>query len=443
MGFEFRLPDIGEGVVEGEIVKWLVKIGDSVDIDQPMVEVMTDKATVVISSPRAGVVRETRAAEGDVAPVGSVIVVIDEPSGGETRGRPSSSEASKPSETSGAPSAPAGGSDPSARAGGSNPSAASTSGSAPVAAPLAGNQDPIRAAPATRRLARESGVDLSTIAGTGPAGRITSDDVRRAQTSRASTAPHGVSAPAAPAALDVADNDQVVPVRGVRRRIWDGMTRSAFTAPHFTFVEECDMTEMVGYRARLNGVLNPDEGRLSFLPFIVKAVCSALRDFPELNGQVDEQGPAFARRSSRHIGIAVAADQGLTVPVVRHADRWSLVGLAREIKRLSDAVRGGTVNPKDLGGSTFTITSLGKDGGLWATPILNYPEVGILGVHRLQRRPMVPDGEDRVVIRDMMNLSLSCDHRWVDGHVAARFTYRLIELLEKPDRLVVEMGGAG
>lgn len=417
MAFEFKLPDIGEGVVEGEIVKWLVGPGDAVEIDQPLVEVMTDKATVVIPSPKAGKVAELRGEEGDVAAVGSVIVVL------EVAGEASSSSAASP-----APSAAE-----------SAPAAAS-----PAAAPASVSRK--LAAPATRRLARELGVDLDAVDGSGPAGRVMADDVRKQAEAPAASAAAAAPAPAAPARPSAGPapaaaegEDQAIPIRGIRRKIWDSMARSAFTAPHFTFVEECDVTELQSFRKRLNARIDEADARLTFLPFIIKATCVALEEMPELNGQVDDANQAFIRRARKNIGIAVAADQGLTVPVVRDADRRSLVDLAKEVKRLADSVRDGRIASADLGGSTFTVTSLGKEGGLFATPILNYPEVGILGVHRLQKRPVVGEG-DRIEVRSFINLSLSCDHRLIDGHIAARFAYRVIELLQSPDELVLHMG---
>jgi pyruvate/2-oxoglutarate dehydrogenase complex dihydrolipoamide acyltransferase (E2) component len=235
------------------------------------------------------------------------------------------------------------------------------------------------------------------------------------------------------------ETDERIPVRGLRRRIWENMQQSAFTAAHFTFVEECDATEIVALRKRFNDKLQKDEAKFTFLPFIVKAVVAALKQFPLMNGHVDDDAMEFIKRADYHIGIAVASERGLIVPVVRHADRRSLVDLQREIVRLADAVRDNKLTQDDLGGSTFTITSLGKDGGIFATPIINYPEVAIMGVHKISRRPMVKDDDDRVVIRDMMNLSLSFDHRLVDGHVGAAFTYTVIRLLENPDRLMMEM----
>jgi pyruvate dehydrogenase E2 component (dihydrolipoamide acetyltransferase) len=215
------------------------------------------------------------------------------------------------------------------------------------------------------------------------------------------------------------------------------MTQSAFTAAHFTFVEECDATEVAAVRERFNARLVADEGKLTFLPFIVKAVVSALRRFPALNGHVDDDAMEFVQRGDFHIGIAVASERGLVVPVVRHADRRSILELSQEIRRLAEAVRTGTLATDDLGGSTFTITSLGKDGGIFATPIINYPEVAIMGVHKMAKRPVVRG--DEVVVREMMNLSLSFDHRLIDGHVGAAFTYAVIRLLEDPDRLMMEM----
>jgi pyruvate dehydrogenase E2 component (dihydrolipoamide acetyltransferase) len=429
MAFEFKLPDIGEGVVEGEIVKWLVQPGDPIAVDQPMVEVMTDKATVVIPSPIAGTVSETRGAEGDIVEVHSVIVVIEAGAAA-----PAAPVAAAPAPVAAAPVTPA-----------PVPAAPVAPAPAPVAvapaapAPIAAGGK-VLAAPATRRLARELGIDISTIKGTGPAGRVSSDDVRAAGTpvaaAPAPTAPAVARpAPAGPSAVE--DLDVTIPVRGVRRRIWDSMTKSAFTAAHFTFVEECDCTDLVETRGRFNGQLKEGEPKMNYLPFIAKAVVASLKKFPALNGHVDDDNMAFIQRGSYHLGIAVASERGLVVPVVRNADRYSLLGLEQEIRRLADSVRTGKLTQSDLGGSTFTITSLGKEGGIFATPIINYPEVAIMGIHKMAKRPHVVN--DEIAIRQMMNLSLSFDHRLVDGHVGAAFTYSVIKLLEAPDRLMMEM----
>lgn len=416
MAYEFKLPEIGEGVVEGEIVQWLVQPGDAVQVDQPLVEVMTDKATVVVGSPVKGKVLETLGSEGDTVEVHSVIARI-QVEGGSEAGKAAPASEPNPTTLAGAGSTPA-----------------RASASAPPAGPSAPGERKL-AAPTTRRLARELGVDLSTVSGSGPGGRVMSEDVRQAAQAEA---PASSSAPSAPAPIESQAADTRIPVRGLRRRIWDNMARSVSTAAHFTFVEECDVTELVQVRKRFNGLLEGDEPKLTFLPFIAKAVATALRQFPTLNGQMDEEAMEFVQRADVHLGIAVSSDRGLTVPVVRHADRRSMLDLAREIRRLSDAVRSNTLQTGDLGGSTFTITSLGKDGGLFATPIINVPEVAILGVHKLRRLPVVTE-DDQIRIRDVMNLSLSFDHRWIDGHVGAAFTYRVVDLLQRPDRLWMEM----
>jgi pyruvate/2-oxoglutarate dehydrogenase complex dihydrolipoamide acyltransferase (E2) component len=468
MAFEFKLPDIGEGVVEGEIVKWLVKPGDRIQVDQPMVEVMTDKATVVIPSPKAGLVVETRGKEGEIAKVHSILVVIDE------QAAAAPAKAAEPAKRE-APKAEAPKVEPPRRP---EPARAATPPDRAATAPEVerprtangshrerdqGVERPamsmgakVLAAPATRRLARELGVDLGELSGTGPAGRVTSEDVRRAaelgghdEAIEARRAGDGRGAearsvelpPRAPAAIRLphdGEGDEHVPVRGLRKRIWDNMAISSHMTARFTFVEECDATDLVHLRDRFNQRLEKGEEKLTFLPFIVKAVISSLKKFPDLNAHIVDEKLEYIRRREYHIGIAVASERGLIVPVVRHADRRSILDIAAEIKRLADAVRSNQLRPEDLGGSTFTITSLGKDGGIFATPIINYPEVAIMGVHKIVKRPMVRDS-DQIVIRDMMNLSLSFDHRLIDGHVGAAFTYAVIRLLEQPDRMMMEM----
>lgn len=419
MAYEFKLPDIGEGVVEGEIVQWLVKPGDAVEVDQPMVEVMTDKATVVISSPVQGKLMEVKGGEGDLVEVHSVIAVIDDGPASGVSGPSRASEAPAPSPASSLPS---------------------ETGQKESAARPASEEGPrVLAAPATRRLARELGIELAAVSATGPGGRVSSDDVRRhaGQGDAAPAAPSGRPAPAsaaAPATLEA--EDETLPVRGLRRRIWDNMARATSTAAHFTFVEECDVTELVRVRRRFNERL-PADDKLTFLPFIVRAVVAGLRDFPNLNGQLDESKPAFVRRARHDIGIAVSSEKGLTVPVLRDAGRHTLMSASREIRRLAGAAREGTLRAEELGGSSFTITSLGRDGGLFATPVINHPEVAILGIHRMRREPRVGEA-DALEIREVMNLSLSFDHRWIDGHVGAAFAYRVIELLQAPDRLFME-----
>jgi pyruvate dehydrogenase E2 component (dihydrolipoamide acetyltransferase) len=437
MAFEFKLPDIGEGVVEGEIVKWLVKPGDSVAEDQPMVEVMTDKATVVIPSPKAGKILETRGKEGDIAKVHEVLVVIEERGAATARPAPAPSVPSAPPTKTAPPARPA--PTPAAQ---ERPAAAQhevSRGNGSAAEPSGSR---VLAAPATRRLARELGVNLGRIEGTGPAGRVTSEDVKLAAQHAPTLIPAIVeTAPPTQALVRPppvrAPVGQAVPAKGLRKRIWENMARSKAMAAHFTFVEECDTTNLVATRERFNKQLADGENQLSYLPFIVKAVVAALKRYPDLNGHIDEPSMSFTPSGEYHLGIATSTERGLIVPVVRNADRRSLLELSAEIRRVAELARAGRLGPEDLGGSTFTITSLGKQGGIFATPIINYPEVAIMGVHKMVKRPVVID--DQIQIREMMNLSLSFDHRWIDGHVGAAFTYAVIHLLEAPDRLLLEM----
>lgn len=427
MVFSFVLPEIGEGVVEGEIVQWLLKQGDTVQIDQPFVEVMTDKATVVIPSPVAGLVQELRAAEGDIVAIGQQIAVVES----EAAAVPVAKEAAPPPEvvTPNPVSPPP-------------PPPAPPPKPAPVSMP-AERAKKVLAAPATRRLARSLGIDLSTLTGSGKGGRITAEDVEKAAHAPDKLAPptavettRQLTPPTLPPP-DLATGDEVLPVRGLRRRIWESMTRSAFTAAHFTYVEECDCTELVALRERYKAHLLDGEPRLNYLPFVIKAAVATLKRVPRLNGHVDDKNRAFIQRSDINIGIAVASGGGLTVPVVRNADRLSILELSAEIFRLAHAVRSGEITTADLGDSTFTITSLGKDGGLMATPIINYPEVAIMGVHKMVKRPMVME-DDSIAVRHMMNFSLSFDHRLIDGQVGAEFTNAVIRRLENPDRLMME-----
>jgi pyruvate dehydrogenase E2 component (dihydrolipoamide acetyltransferase) len=425
--FEFKLPDLGEGVMEGELVKWHVKEGDAVKEDQVLAEVMTDKATVTVPSPKAGRVLKVHGKEGDMAKVHQLLVTL---------------------EIEGAAPVQAGGHGAHGAAAAPAPAAAAPMAAAPAASNGAAAQAPatkVLATPVTRRMAREHGLDLAAIAGTGPQGRVTKADVVAAL--EGGGAQKNVVAPAAaqqqarPAAPPVAAGraDERVPLRGLRKKIAEKMVRSKFTMPHFAFVEEVDATELVALRARLNKQLAAagDSTKLNYLPFIIKATIAALKKFPHLNANFDETTQELVVRGEYNIGMAVATPDGLTVAVVKDADRMTLAELAQETARLGAAARDRKLKMEELTGGTFTITSLGQSGGLFATPIINHPEVGIMGVHKLRQRPAVKDGQ--VVVRDMMNLSLSCDHRVIDGSVAADFVYEVIKYLEKPDLLFLAM----
>jgi pyruvate dehydrogenase E2 component (dihydrolipoamide acetyltransferase) len=450
MSFKLELPDIGEGIVEAEIQKWFVKPGDAVVEDQPLVEVMTDKATVTIPSPKRGTVVRLFWNEGDLAKVHSPLVELklegtvkpasapppQPATAGSTRppvqGAPEPAAPTAPAALSAAVPAPAAAAAPGAGGGGATATGLEESAAGRKAL----------AAPAVRAMARELGIDLGAVAGTGPGGRVTKDDLAHAREGGRNGAPHGVPhgvGPGAPTPVAIAPSpgDERIPLRGVRRKIAENMARSKRTAAHFTFVEQCDATELVKLKARLAEAGQAEGVRLTFLPFIVKATVAALKKFPQLNAALDEERSEIVRKKHYDIGIASATEAGLTVPVVRGADRLSLVALAREIERLGEGTKSGRARPEDMGGSTFTITSLGALGGVFATPVLNHPEVGILGIHRIRPTPVVRDGQ--IVVRDVMHVSLTSDHRVVDGHEAAKFTYEVIRYLEDPNLLFLQM----
>ena len=444
--FEFKLPDIGEGVAEGEIVNWLVQAGDDVAEDQEMVEVMTDKATVTIGAPKAGKVAELRFKVGDTVPVGQVLIVLDLGGGAEVAApAPAPAAAAAPAAAPPAPaSAPAKSDGPVASAVGDIRE--NLPGMSPAVARGATDYyaDRPLAAPATRKLARELGVDLKRVEPSGSAGRVTREDVERsangtpsaaAALPAAEPAPAKAPAPAAPPARQAADERQ--PIRGLRKRIFENMARSKRTAAHFNYIDEVDVAAITALKDRAKPYAEKAGVKLTFLPFLVKAVVAALKRHPRINSNVDEAAMELVLRKTYDIGIATSTEAGLMVPVVRGCDRLSILEIASEIDRVARAARDGKSQKEDLGGSSFTITSLGKLGGLFAPPIINYPEVGIMGVHAIKKRPVVRG--DQIVIGEVMNLSFSFDHRIIDGDVGANFAQEIISYLQEPDRLVVEM----
>jgi len=416
MAFDFYMPDIGEGVVEGEIVSWRVKEGDKVKLDQPLVEVMTDKATVELPSPRAGTIKKINFKDGDICPVGKILVVIEEEGG--AAAKPSSNGGHKPhAEPAKAPPA-------------AQRSAPSTTAPTQQIQVVDATHERARvlATPATRRLARQLGVEIGRVPATGKHGRVTTEDVKNFQ----STGTAMVPARAARGALE-----ERIPLRGMRKRIAESMSRSVHTAAHFTYVEEIDMTELVTVRDRAKARAAERGVKLNYLPFIVKAVVSGLKKWPMLNASLDEATQEIVRKLYYHIGIAAQGPHGLVVSVVRDADMRSIFDISREIDRLADVVRNNTATRDDLTGSTFTISSLGKLGGVLATPIINFPEVAIIGVHKIEERPAVRNGQ--IVIRSLMNLSISVDHRLADGWDGAMFLQDVKSLLEDPTTMFMEM----
>ncbi len=411
MAREFKLPDIGEGVHEGEITKWFVNEGDAVKENDPLVEVMTDKVTVQIPSPVTGMVLERRAKEGETVTVGSTIVVF-----GDGGGTPAKA----------VPPPPA-------------PSAAPAPPPKPApAAPASASVSPALAAPAVRRLARELSVDLGAVRGTGPGGRITEADVRAAgQGGAVAPAATPAAAPKPAVSLAAGEREERLPIHGLRKRIYDKMAKSKSTAAHFTYVEEVDMSHLVQLRERMNEAGTRKGVKLTYLPFIIKACIAALKEHPTLNASVDDDRQEIVVKHYFNVGIATATEEGLNVTVVHDADQKDLWALAREVDRLATAARDKKLSLQDVQGSTFTITSLGKEGGILATPIINWPEVAILGIHKIEKRPVVRD--DHIVIREMMYVSCSFDHRVIDGHVGAAFVQSVKGYLEHPAMLFVDL----
>jgi len=409
---DFKLPDLGEGVTEGEIDKWLVKEGDVVAEDDLIVEVITDKATAEIPSPFAGVVAKIHFGEGDIVPVGSTLITI---------GEDAQAKASPPPPAQ--PEQPL------------TPSIAVTAGGPPPSprdsADRSGNGR-VKAMPPVRKLARDLGVDISEITGSGPDGRILRSDV---ETTAAAGARPAAPGPAPAAREPVAATGERIPLRGIRRTIAERMAEAHRLIPPVTHVEECDVTELDATR-RLANERNADGVKLTVLPFIVKAVVAGLKDHPILNSSLDENAQEIVVHDRYDIGVAVDTPSGLLVPVVRDADRKRVSEIAADIERLASGARDGSLKPDELRGSTFTVTSPGPFGGLMATPIVFHPQAAILGVHRASQRAVVRDGQ--IVARLMMNLSLTFDHRILDGMAGARFVLDVVRLLEHPAVLALE-----
>ncbi|MEY2746976.1 MAG: hypothetical protein RL112_2018, partial [Planctomycetota bacterium] len=432
---DFKLPDIGEGIAEGEIVKWLVKAGDSVKEHQAVVEVMTDKATVEVPSPAAGTIGELRAQAGQTVPVGSVIFTLRMVGGA----APAQVAHHAPAAAAHAAPAPATVAAP----------APAMAGVAPAHSAAASSDARIPAVPSARRLARELGIDLAAVTGSGRHGVVRRADIEAHAASgapRSVAAPAAATAPAAPARPSAApvsfaagERETRVPFRGVRKKISEAMVRSKYTAPHFTVVEELDVTELVALREKAKAMGAEVGVKVTFMPFIMKAVALGLAKHPQLNAHLDEAAQEIVRYGYVNLGIAMDTDQGLIVPVVKEVQAKGVLQLAAELADLADRTRAGKVKPDELKGSTFSISNAGNIGGTLATPIINFPDVAILGVHRIVKRPGVvetPQG-DKIEVRQYMNLSCSVDHRLADGADGARFLVHVKRLLENPGLLAL------
>lgn len=433
--YAFKLPDIGEGVVEGEVVEWMVKVGDVVAEDDPILSVMTDKATVEIPSPVDGKVISQSAGAGEIIAVGSACIEFEVDGDGnvsaevedeaeaadEPEPETNEPEESKP-ETSAEPDSAASpaaeqttaATDPQAAA--STPSKISGSGT---------SSGKVLASPAVRKAARQAGIDLATVSGTGPAGRISKADLE-AHIESAASGGIKISSPGVSQ-----DGITEIPLRGLRRKIAEQMVKSYTTIPHFSYFDEVDVTELELLRQWMNANRSEGQPKLTYISFIMRALVKAFQSgHGKINSRYDDEAEVMSQHDAVNIGVATQTERGLYVPVVHHVEGMDIWGVGYEVIRVSSAAREGTATLDELSGSTFTITSLGRDGGTGATPIINCPEVGILGVHSAVERAVVRDG--KIVIRRMMNLSSSFDHRVIDGADGAALVQEVKRLLEHP-----------
>ncbi len=441
MAADVLVPQMGESVLEGTILEWKVKVGDNVKLNQPLVEIMTDKVNVEIPAEVEGVVTEILVKEGDVVPVGAVVARIDDGSGpAKAPAKPAAKALSK--------------------------AATPTTSKAPSTPVIAtGSIDRARMSPKVKVLIREYGLDLSTIVPTGKGGRVTVDDVMRAVGERSAQtgfAPGSIPSPPSPIAaaastptidaepavpkvrivipefqpLPQAQRETRMPVEGVRKLISEHMVRSVRTSPHVTTFEDIDLTELVAYRKVTKDEFRSTYGAgLTYMPFIIKAVCLGLKEFPRLNASMTDS--EIILKNYYHIGIAVAREEGLIVPVVKNADKKTIVELAVEINELGEKARTNRLTPDDVSGGTFSVTNAGMFGATASTPIINQPQVAILGVHAITKRPWVVDGE--ITVRDISTFGLSFDHRLIDGHIAVQFLHRVHEYLADLNRLLLQL----
>lgn len=421
---DVKLPDIGEGVTEGELVKWLVKVGDTVVEDQPIAEVMTDKATVEVPTPYAGTVKELKSQEGDIIPIESTMLVLE----------PSNSAIAKPKTEITAPKSPAQTSAPTA----TQSTAMSASTGMDVYPPVAESR--VLATPATRRLARELEMDINIINGTGNAGRVTREDVLKSKSSGLGAVAAGtpkMEIPKLGFKTQVAELEERVPLRGIRRKIAEQMQMTKQIVPHFTLMDEANITELVKIRAQAKSVGETYGVKVTFLPFIMKALIATMREYPMLNASIDDANGEVVYKKYFNIGFAADTPQGLLVPVVKNADQKTILEISKEIQELAEKARLGKLSLEEMKGATITITNIGSVGGTYATPIINHPEVAILGVYKIMDKPVFKDGKFKAA--KVQNYTVTCDHRLIDGAVAAKFMQSFFQKIENPSHLMLGM----
>jgi pyruvate dehydrogenase E2 component (dihydrolipoamide acetyltransferase) len=450
MAIEVKLPELGEGVTEGELVKWLVKPGDTVKPDQPVAEVMTDKATVEVPTPQAGVVKELKFKVGEVIAVEKVILTM-EAAGSATTAAPKA-EATAPAAMK--PAAPA----PAANAASAAKAPAGASASPQAMSAQTGYYPPVAdskvlATPSTRRLAREMNVDINQLQGSGLAGRVTRDDVSGAggggleihgNNGQAAKAP-GMTIPrpvynSAPGA-----QEERVPLRGVRKKIAENMQMAKHIIPHFTLMDEAIVTELVKTREALKDVAEKHGTKITYLPFVMKAMIATCREFPMFNASIDDAASEIVYKHNFNIGFAADTPNGLMVPVIKNADQKTILEISKEIIDLSKRARDGKLKPDEMKGATITVTNIGSVGGTYATPIINHPEVAILGMYKISDKIVLKGdslstkGENEFTVEKAMNFTITADHRLIDGAVAANFLKAFIGRIQSPGRLILDL----
>lgn len=415
----FNLPELGEGLEEGEIVEWKVKVGDKIQADHTMVEVMTDKATIEVPAPASGTIKTLKYKVGDIAKVGAPLIEIEVSGGNASQVKEEAvQEAPKREATTG--------SAVTATSTQARAAAAGAATAAVVSTGFSAGNSKVLASPAVRKMAREQGVDLAQVHGSGDRGRVLRTDLEAATTSGGT-------------AIRALSSDERIPFVGIRRKIAESLTKSAFTAVHFTHNDEADFSEIIRLKDQANeyAAKNKINTKVTYLPFIIKAAIPALKKHPILNSYLDTQTNEIVIRKDFHFGISTQTDQGLVVVVIKDCDRKDIFELAAEIKTVVDKARQGKASLQELTGSTITITSVGNIGGLNATPIINYPEVAIIGMYQIKKRPIVKeiDGEEIILPAPMAYMNITCDHRIVDGAIAASFMRQLCDYIENPGRI--------
>lgn len=417
-----KLPELGEGVTEGELIKWTVNVGDSVKADQTIAEIMTDKATVEVPSPVAGKVKELKFKKGDVIKVESVLLMLESAGGASKPAAPTAAAAATPQPVQ------------------TQQTQTSPSTTNAIHPPVADAN--VLATPATRRLAREMGIDINQLSGTGLAGRVTREDVMTNKGSSASSttqtsAQAGISFPKPSFTSTNAQQEERVDLVGVRKKIAQNLQMSKAVIPHFTLMDEADVTQLVALRESLKDYAEKNGTKVTYLPFVIKALIATIKEFPQFNASIDDANSQIVYKKYFNIGFAADTPQGLLVPVIKNADQKSILDISKEIIDLSKRARDGKLKPDEMRGATITITNIGSVGGTYATPIINHPEVAILGMYKISDKPILKDGNIDFI--KAMNYTVTCDHRLIDGAVAANFLKSFFAKIQNPGVLMMGM----